>query len=406
MMQAQKHKPKPKPVLILLKRWFFVYSLMDNDYLRELIREVQAREGGIVLNIKGSPEAVVLSVDRYNELLRAHAPYVPQDGLKHRVLVTGGAGYIGSHVARQLLAAGHGVVVIDNLSSGIEANVPEPALLIKADIRDPEVIRQVLMKYDIDVVFHLAASLEVEQSTRFPVEYLDNNTVATETLLRAMAECGVSKIIFSSTADVYGEPETIPIPETTMPAPKTPYSSSKLIAEQLIRYYCQFKGFQAVVLRYFNACGTDFDGQIKDPHGSYLVPTIMEVMAGRQPHLTIFGNDYETFDGTCIRDYVHVLDIARAHVAALAALPQLPGFNVYNIGSNRGSSVQQVVQAAAELTGHMVPLEIGPRRAGDPAITVADNKKIRRELGFQLQHSDLETIITTSWNGLKKKASA
>lgn len=378
---------------------------MDNNDLHELIREVQARQGGIVLNVQGKTEAVVLSIDRYNQLLRQTAAQGLSGQAKHRVLVTGGAGYIGAHVTRQLLAVGHEVVVIDNLSTGTRSNVPEQAAFVEGDIRDVELLRQIFLKYGIDVVFHLAASLEVEESTIYPLEYLHNNTLATEGLLRVMAENGVAKLVFSSTAAVYGEPDMVPIPETGRLHPNNPYGYSKLLAEHLIHYYTEYKGLQAVVLRYFNACGTDFDGQIKDLHSSHLITRAMAVISGQHPHLTIFGNDYETFDGTCVRDYVHVLDIARAHVSALDKLPQLGKFNVYNIGTSRGTSVQQVVQAAAELTEHMIPCEMGPRRAGDAAITVADNQKIRAELGFELQHSDLETIINTSWNAVKNHAS-
>ncbi len=378
---------------------------MDNDYLHELIREVHSREGGIVLNVSGKTEAVVLSIDRYNDLLRQLSVQPTETVPKHRVLVTGGAGYIGSHVVRQLLAAGHQVVIIDNLSAGKESNVPDNALLVQGDIGDSGLVRQILMKYDIDVVFHLAASIEVEESTKLPLEYLDNNTLATESLLRVMTECGVNKLIFSSTAAVYGEPETVPIPETAPTQPNNPYGYTKLISEHLIRYYCEAKGLQAVVLRYFNACGTDYDGEIKSTHESHLIPIVMEVIAGGRPALTINGNDYETFDGTCVRDYVHVLDIARAHLAAMDRLEQLPSFTVYNVGTSHGSSVQQIVQAAAEITGHMIPLEVGSRRPGDAPATVADNRKIQTELGFQLLHSDLETIIKTSWNSMKKNAS-
>jgi UDP-glucose-4-epimerase GalE len=381
---------------------------MDNDYLHELIREVQAREGGIVLNVQGKTEAVVLSIDRYNQLVRKQgtlqAPSPPAE--RHKVLVTGGAGYIGAHVARQLVAAGHEVVIIDNLSTGKQSNVPDGAVLIIADIRDRQGLGHVFEKYGIDVVFHLAASIDVGESFRNPLEYLDNNTLATEMLLRTMVEHGVGKVIFSSSAAVYGDPAAVPVPETAALRPNNPYGYSKLVSEHILKYYSDYKGIQAVILRPFNIAGSDFDGQVRQANGMGLIPIIMEVIAGERPHLKVNGQDYTTFDGTCVRDYVHVLDIARAYITVLDKLAELPNFDIYNVGSGRGYSVQQIAQTAAEVTGRMVPLEIGARRPGEIECSIADSRKIQTELGFQLMHSDMETILTTGWNAKKKTAPA
>jgi UDP-glucose 4-epimerase len=247
----------------------------------------------------------------------------------------------------------------------------------------------------------LAASVEHEESFRLPLEYLDNNATATDILLRTMTECGVENIVFSSTAAVYGQTDIVPTPEDAPLNPNSPYGYSKALAEQLIRFYADYKGLKAVIFRYFNACGSDFDGQIKNPHSSCLMSAIMDVVVNRKKLFVINGNDYETFDGTCVRDFVHVLDIAKAHVLSLDKIDSLGKYNVYNVGSNHGFSVQQVIQATAEITGHMIPLEIGSRRPGDVASSVADNTKIRQELGFRLGQSDLETMISTAWNSVK-----
>jgi UDP-glucose 4-epimerase len=368
---------------------------MNTDYLRELIHEVQS-SGGVMLSLDGKTEAVVLTIDRYNQLTNKTHQATDNPGTTYKVLVTGGAGYIGTHLCRELLKAGHQVVIIDNLSSGQRDNVPHGAKLEIGDIRDPELVSRVLREQEIQMVFHLAASIEAAESVEFPEGYFDNNTLATASLLSVMAECGVKKIIFSSTAAVYGEQEIVPIPEDAPLRPNNPYGYTKVLAEHFIHYYCDYLGFQAVIFRYFNACGTDPKHPIVSAHQSHLIPSVMEVVAGRRDHLTVNGNDYETFDGTCIRDYVHVLDIAQAHVQALEKMAELDRFNVYNIGTAKGLSVEQIITAAAEITGRMIPLEIGPRRPGDAPVTVADNAKIKRELGFELKHSDPETIIRTS----------
>ncbi len=380
---------------------------MDNQYLQELIAEVKRRPGGLLLTVAGTSEAVVLTIDRYNELMQQLNQASPAtqtqtagsaSGVQKplTVLVVGGAGYIGSHAVRLLLKAGHKVIVADNLTTGTRSYVPEEAVFHEGDIGDSQFLDSIFDSYPVDAVMHFAASIEVEESTREPEKYFVNNTLGTVTLLRAMDRHGVKNIIFSSTAAVYGEPEKTPIAEDATLAPINPYGHSKLLAEQAIQFYTAYRGFHAVVFRYFNACGSDFDGKLLDGHISHLIPIVREVVKGERPFLTIYGNDYDTADGTCIRDYVHVLDIAGAHLAALPRLGGLEPFAVFNIGTGRGASVEQVAQATMEVTGRMITLEIGPRREGDPAILVADNRKLKEQLGYELQYSDLETIIKTS----------
>jgi len=330
-------------------------------------------------------------------LVRKQVPEAPAPPQARRiVLVTGGAGYIGAHVVRELLAAGHQPVVLDNLSTGKESNVPEGAVFIEGDVRDKQILEQIFEKYGVDAVFHLAASIDVTESIENPLDYLDNNTFATETLLRLMVEHGVGKIVFASSAAVYGDPASVPITENAVLKPINPYGYSKLLSEHILKYYADYAGLQAIVLRPFNVAGTDFDGQIRQAAG--LVPVIMEVAAGKRPHLNIYGRDYNTFDGTCVRDYAHVLDVARAYVAVLDKMPQLAHFDVYNVGSGQGHSIQQIAQLAAEVTGHMVALETPPRRPGEIECSIADNSKIRQDLGFQFKYSDMETILAMSWN--------
>ena len=378
---------------------------MDNQYLQELIAEVKRRPGGLLLSVAGHSEAVVLTINRYNQLMQQinhlatktkSVPATKASGEFMTILVTGGAGYIGSHAVRQLITAGHTVIVADNLSTGQRKNVPPAAVFHEGDIGDAKFLDTIFSSYPIEVVMHFAASIEVEESVREPQKYFVNNTLATIALLQAMDRHDVKNIIFSSTAAVYGEPEKTPIREDALLAPINPYGHSKLLAEQAIQFFSAYRGFTAVVFRYFNACGSDFDGTLFSTHESHLIPLVMEVASGRRPHLTVFGNDYETKDGTCVRDFVHVLDIAAAHLAALPRLATLPSFSVFNIGTGRGASVSEVVSVAAEVIGRMIPLEIGGRRDGDPAALVADNRKLKTELGFELRHSDLPTIIKTS----------
>jgi UDP-glucose 4-epimerase len=314
------------------------------------------------------------------------------------ILVTGGAGYIGSHVVRQLLTAGFSVVVLDNLSTGNLANLLPTVPFVQGNIGDRALLQHLFSNYKIDVVIHLAASIEVEESVKYPGLYFENNVLNTAVLLSVMDEYNVSNIIFASTAAVYGNPKQVPIPESAALHPDNPYGTTKLLGEKLIKYFCEHRGFRGVALRFFNACGFDPQSRIINGHKSHLIPVVLDVLYGQQPVLTINGNDYDTVDGTCVRDYVHVMDIARAHVTALSQLSSLKGFETYNIGTKRGLSVKEIIDGVMELTGKMISIEIGPRRPGDAPITVADNTKITRELGFDLLYSDLNTILATSLN--------
>jgi UDP-glucose 4-epimerase len=351
-------------------------------------------------------------VEKYNQLLNGEnsgvleaapisLPASDQRSLafqkKPKILVTGGAGYIGAHLARVLLKAGYEVVVFDNLSTGKRENVPAGAVFIEGDLADVNLLRDLFAATEFDAVMHMAASIEVEESVRFPEKYLENNTINTAKLLSVMAEAGVRKIIFSSTAAVYGEQEKIPITEKAQVHPNNPYGYSKLLAEKVIKYYSAYQDFKAIVFRYFNACGCDFDGQIQATHSSHLIPIVLDVAKGNRPYVLVNGDDYSTVDGTCVRDYVHVLDIAEAHVKALEKLDTGENFRIVNIGTGRGCSVKEVINNTSEIINRIIPMEIGSRRPGDAPATVADNTKLKRELGYEPKYSDLETIISTSW---------
>jgi UDP-glucose 4-epimerase len=375
---------------------------MDKAYLQELISEANARGGGLVINQNDQPAVVVMTVDKYNQMLGDKVMPQTQTEAFHShnnktILVTGGAGYIGSHTCRELLKAGYGVVVLDNLSTGKKQNIPEGAEFIEGDTADKNLLLKIFADKHIYAVLHFAASIEVEESVRQPQKYLQNNALNTANVLAAMAESKVKNFIFSSTAAVYGDQDIQPIPETARAKPNNPYGYAKFVAEKIIKYHAQFMGLKAVIFRYFNACGCDFDGAIVPTHHSHLIPIVMQAAAGDMPALKVYGKDYGTPDGTCVRDYVHVLDIARAHVVALDKIAGMETFEVYNIGTGSGQSVLDVVNAAKELLKKDIPLEFLARRPGDAVITVADNRKIREAWGFKPEFSDLETIIKTTW---------
>ncbi len=391
---------------------------MDNNYLSDLIKEVKRRDGGIILNMEGKPEVVVLSIGKYNDLIREsrikEAEHREQKQLKDniqknskKILVTGGAGYIGSHVVHLLLKQGHEIVVLDNLSTGYRENIPEAAKFIEGDLKDINLLKDLFAATKFDLVMHFAASIEVEESVLNPEKYFLNNVICTYNLLSAMNEAGVKNFVFSSTAAVYHEGNSQPISEQGKLLPSNPYGATKLMAEQAVNFYSEFCGFNAVVFRYFNACGFSGDANIKPTHDTHLVANIMQVAKGQKPCLIVNGADYETEDGSCVRDYVHILDIARAHVLSLNIFEnntkQRGLFEIYNIGTGTGYSVLEMINQTAEVLNKMIPMEIGERRAGDTSITVADNSKIKEHLNFELEFSSLENIIKTSWKQISQE---
>ena len=314
------------------------------------------------------------------------------------ILVTGGAGYVGAHACKALAAGGYRPVVYDNLVYGHEAAVKwDP--LETGELADRARLDEVIARYRPQAVMHFAAFTFVGESIADPGKYYRNNVAGTLSLLEAMRDHGIGKLVFSSTAATYGTPETVPIPESAAKAPINPYGHSKLAAEQMIADFGAAHGLRAAALRYFNAAGADADGEIGECHEpeTHLIPLAMRAVTGDTPPLTVFGDDYPTPDGTCIRDYIHVSDLAAAHVLALGRLEQREGFDAFNLGTGAGASIREVLQAVEKVAGKPVPHAVGPRRAGDPAVLVSDPGKANRELGWTPFSSDLETIVSTAW---------
>ncbi len=316
------------------------------------------------------------------------------------ILVCGGAGYIGSHTVRQLLEAGEEVVIADNLSTGHRAALSPAVKFYECDIRDKDVLKKIFAENKIEAVFHFAAYIEAGESVIKPLKYFNNNVYGMQVLLEAMTECGVDKIIFSSSAAVYGEPERIPIDEGDKTFPTNPYGETKLIMETIMRWVGAAHGVRYVSLRYFNASGAIEDGSIGEDHHpeTHLIPLILQVPLGKRDHITIFGTDYPTPDGTCIRDYIHVVDLASAHLCALNYLRGGGESNHFNLGSGSGFSVKQIIDAAQKVTGQKIKTELGDRRAGDPARLVASGDKARKILAWAPRFDDVEKIIATAWN--------
>ncbi len=315
------------------------------------------------------------------------------------ILITGGAGYIGSHTVRALAAAGMTPVVFDNLSTGHEESVPEGVTLVKGDIHDIKLVSETLKKYEIDGVIHFAASSLVGESMTDPAKYYENNVGGTLHLLMGMREAGVNKIVFSSTAAVYGEPEKTPIEEDFPHNPTNVYGRTKLVIENMMSDFTKAYGFRYVALRYFNAAGAAFDGTIGEAHDpeSHLIPIILKAAQGVRDHIAIYGTDYPTPDGTCIRDYIHVVDLADAHVLAMKYLLQGGDSNYFNLGSENGFSVRDIIDTAKAVTGIDFKVTEEARRPGDPAVLIASSKKCKETLGWQPAHSDTKEIIATAW---------
>ena len=313
------------------------------------------------------------------------------------VLVTGGAGYIGSHAAKALTESGRRIVIYDNLSEG-HRQAALGADLVVGDTRDVALLRSVISSRGVTAVMHFAAWAAVGESVRDPAGYYSNNLEGTLTVLRAMAEEGVNQFIFSSTCAVFGEPTEVPLSEGLPKNPINAYGETKLAVERALPHYERAYGTRSICLRYFNAAGADPDGRLGEDHHPerHLIPLALEAAVGRAP-LQVFGADYPTADGTCLRDYVHVTDLAQAHLLALDALESGGASTAYNLGNGRAHSVREVLQAVARVTGRQVPHTIAPRRPGDPAVLYASNRRIQSELGWRPRFADLDTVIDTAW---------
>lgn len=313
------------------------------------------------------------------------------------ILVTGAAGYIGSICSEVLLSRGHSVIALDNLQAGHRAAVPPAAVFHKADLAIPSQIDQVFSAHKIDAVMHFAGEIVVSKSTRVPSTFYAANVACGINLLDSMVRHGVAKFIFSSTAAVYGEPENIPIPEAHPKSPINPYGKTKWIFEQLLADYRAYTGLKYIALRYFNAAGASPERGEAHPEETHLIPKVLDAAVGAIPNLEVFGGDYPTPDGSCVRDYIHVLDLADAHVRALEELDQVAG-EAFNVGTSRGYSNFEVLKTAERITGQKIPYRVSPRRPGDPAVLVAGNEKLKRVLGWEPAHSSLEEILQSAWD--------
>ncbi|MCL5027096.1 MAG: UDP-glucose 4-epimerase GalE [Chloroflexi bacterium] len=314
-----------------------------------------------------------------------------------RVMVTGGAGYIGSVVVAELLADGHEVVVFDNLNKGHRQAVSPYAGLVVGDLADGEKLVNALHDYGVECVVHMASFIEAGESVINPTKYFRNNVMNCISLLGAMVTTGVSRFVFSSSAGVYGDPERIPIDESAPLRPTNPYGESKLTIERLLPWYERAHKLRYVSLRYFNAAGAA--GCLGEDHSpeTHLIPIVLQVALGQRLSVSIFGTDYPTPDGTCIRDYIHVVDLAQAHVLALRALGEGCASAIYNLGNGNGFSVREVIEVARQVTGQPIPAVESSRRPGDPAVLVASSQRIVSELGWQPRFADLATIIRSAW---------
>ena len=315
------------------------------------------------------------------------------------ILVCGGAGYIGSHAVRQLIDKGEEVIIVDNLETGHKDAIHPKAKFYNVDIRNEEELDKVFAENKIDEVIHFAANSLVGESMTNPLKYYNNNVHGTEILLKVMVKHDVKKIVFSSTAATYGEPKNIPILETDETCPTNAYGETKLAMEKMMKWADVAHGVKFISLRYFNVAGAHESGEIGEDHNpeTHLIPLILQVPLGKREFISIFGDDYDTHDGTCIRDYIHVIDLADAHILAVEKLREGSDSNIYNLGSGNGFTVKEMIDAAREVTGHPIPAKVCERRAGDPAKLVADSTKARKELGWKPKFENVNAMISSAW---------
>lgn len=315
-----------------------------------------------------------------------------------KVLVTGGAGYIGSHMVKVLLEKGHEVVVVDSLERGFRDAIDERAKFVEGNLLDKSFVEQIFSTDHFDGVIHFAAYIAVGESMEFPGMYFENNTTGALHIIQAMQKNNINNFIFSSTAAVYGTPVTIPISEDHQKKPESPYGESKLMVEKMLQWFHDRTGLQFIALRYFNASGASLDASIGERHDpeTHIIPNVIKAALGNST-FKLFGNDYDTPDGTCIRDYIHVLDLCEAHILALEKLSKDGGASFYNVGTGKGYSNKEVVEMVKKVSGVDLQIEFAERRPGDPNQLIADASKIKAELGFEPKYSDLETITTTAW---------
>jgi len=319
-----------------------------------------------------------------------------------KILITGGAGYIGGTVSRILLAGGHAVTIFDNFCHSKRAALPPGASFVEGDLADRTLLEKTLREGQFNGVMHFAALIEAGESMKKPEIYFRNNTAGTLSLLESMVATGHNRLVFSSTAACYGEPVSTPIVEDAKLEPTNAYGESKLLVEHMLRWFNSVHGFRYASLRYFNVAGAiDGYGEAHEPE-SHLIPLILDVALGRRQNIKIFGNDYPTSDGTCVRDYIHVRDLADAHLLALSALEKKDRL-IYNIGNGQGFTVRQVIDSVQRVTGRPIAVEECPRRPGDPAVLVAGSEKIKQELGWKPQFADLDAIIASAWEWHQKR---
>ena len=320
-----------------------------------------------------------------------------------KILITGGAGYVGSHTVKELLKLGYSTIVLDNLIHG-HRELVQGGELVVGDLQDSALLQDIFSRHSIDAVTHFAAFAYVGESVTDPGKYYRNNVCGTLSLVEAMLKAGISKMIFSSTCATYGHPQEIPITEKHLQNPINPYGNSKLMVEQILRDFGNSHGLRSVIFRYFNAAGADPETQIGEWHDpeTHLIPLVLDVAAEKKEAVQIFGTDYDTFDGTCVRDYIHVTDLANAHILGLKHLETEQDSEIFNLGNGQGYSVRQVIECAEKITGKKIEAQRAPRRSGDPAVLVGSSEKAQKILGWKTRFPRLEDIIGTAWKWHQK----